>query len=699
MPIFKLESREEKLQRRLDAALRPLATALPERRVPELITLMRVLRPRRAADAADANLRIRCLTEVLAREPAHRAALKDSLFQLLAEKQWVHLLADSGILTAEGLLPGLWDRMGRKLLPDVVNPTNLRDVLGQLFSRHDDHEWVTAIEDERWAYLLDALELGSALPPDTRRLLQLQVLGALQVLAYRMAAIGVEPELVRNHPAIERYESPFLSLAEESRQFIRERQEALTEKREPTIDDKHLAVLLGQCNDVLSKIRRQSEKTGASISLTALLIRGEQIAMRMLALLTLLQGRTQHEQNLDRVMLFKRLVRAANRRISLRWHWSQHMALLATRIATNAGKTGEQYITTSRHEYKELFRSALGAGILVAVAAFIKLGLVGVERAPLVEAFVYSSNYIWCFVLMSAMHWTLATKQPAMTANRIAHSLDRDDAGRRRIETLVELIVRTSRSQFVAVAGNLAVVIPLAIGLGYAVLAQTGTHYLDPDKAQYLLREVDPFSLRTWFWASLTGVWLFLSGLISGYYDNKAVYDRIPQRVAQLPWLRRLVGESGATRVAEYLEDHLGALAGSLFFGIFLGSTAALGKILGLPLDTLHVTFASANTTFALVASDWHVSGAELARLLGGIATIGLINLLVSFGLALYVAMKARDVEFNDTRNLLIRLGSRLAMTPREFFFPPREPAPAGSQAAPTAPRADSQKPDAQNPS
>lgn len=672
--LFRRGTSEEKLQRRLEAAARPLATALPEQRLAALVRLMRALRPADAEDAEDANLRLRCLTEVLAREPAYRTALKETLIQLLSEKQGVHLLADSGILTNEGLISGMWARFGKKILPDEVNPTNLRDVLGLLFSRRRDHQWVAAIDDERWAYLLDSLNLGTALAPEVQRLLQLQVLEALQVLAYRMAAIGVEPELVRNHPAIERYESPFLGLAEESRQFIRERQAALTEKREPAIDDKHLGVLLGQCNDVLAKIRRQSEKSGASISLTALLIRGEQIAARMLSLLALLRPNAQHEHNLERVRLFKRLVRAANRRISLRWHWSQHMALLATRIAANAGKTGEQYITATASEYANLFRSALGAGLLVGLAAFIKLAMVGEQRAPLVEAFVYSSNYIWCFMLMSALHWTLATKQPAMTANRIAHSLDRDESGKRRIETLVELMVRTSRSQIAAVAGNLVIAFPLAIGLAYVVQAQTGSHYIDPVKAQALLDETDPLAIRTLFWAALTGVWLFLAGLISGYYDNKAVYDRIPQRVAQLNWLRRMAGDAGAQRVADYVENNLGALAGSLFFGVFLGSTAALGKILGLPLDTLHVTFASANSGFALAALDWQVGWQQLASLGAGIALIGMMNLLVSFGLALYVALKARDVEFTDRRQLISRLGARLFSTPRDFLVPPKAP-------------------------
>jgi hypothetical protein len=50
--------------------------------------------------------------------------------------------------------------------------------------------------------------------------------------------------------------------------------------------------------------------------------------------------------------------------------------------------------------------------------------------------------------------------------------------------------------------------------------------------------------------AALTGVLLFLAGLLSGYFDNKAAYDRIPERIAHLGWLRRLIGPQRADRFA-----------------------------------------------------------------------------------------------------------------------------------------------------
>jgi site-specific recombinase len=54
-----------------------------------------------------------------------------------------------------------------------------------------------------------------------------------------------------------------------------------------------------------------------------------------------------------------------------------------------------------------------------------------------------------------------------------------------------------------------------------------------------------------------------------------------------------------------------------------------------------------------------------------GVGLNGLTNLLVSFGLALVVAMKARRVTFGQWRALVARLRQRFVQRPQEFFLPP----------------------------
>jgi len=51
------------------------------------------------------------------------------------------------------------------------------------------------------------------------------------------------------------------------------------------------------------------------------------------------------------------------------------------------------------------------------------------------------------------------------------------------------------------------------------------------------------------------------------------------------------------------------------------------------------------------------------------------MNLAVSFGLALYVAMKSRKVSFAQWRLLFVKVLSRLNQHPEEFLLPPKKEA------------------------
>lgn len=103
-----------------------------------------------------------------------------------------------------------------------------------------------------------------------------------------------------------------------------------------------------------------------------------------------------------------------------------------------------------------------------------------------------------------------------------------------------------------------------------------------------------------------------------------------------------------------------------------LGSMGTLGFIFGLPIDIRHITFSTAYVGYALVALDWQISLQTLLLVGIGVLGIGLINLSVSFGLALRVALRAQRVRFEDRRGLLRRIGRRFIERPGEFFWPPK---------------------------
>jgi site-specific recombinase len=284
---------------------------------------------------------------------------------------------------------------------------------------------------------------------------------------------------------------------------------------------------------------------------------------------------------------------------------------------------------------------------------------------------MHSLNYSLGFVLIHLLNFTLATKQPAMTAATIAGSIDASGGKSRDLHRLADLVAATIRSQFAAIAGNVAVAIPTAAAIALVCQWITGHHAFDLEKAQHTLHGLSPTASLAILYAAITGGLLFFAGLISGYFDNKAVYDRIPQRIAHLRWLRRLIGPQRTDRFAGYIGRNLGGLAGNILLGIMLAAVTPIGIMLGLQLEVRHVTLSAANFAFALAALDFHIGVLPFIDALAGIALIGVTNLSVSFALALWIALKARGTDFSDSRRLAAILIQRMHTAPASFILPP----------------------------
>ena len=342
------------------------------------------------------------------------------------------------------------------------------------------------------------------------------------------------------------------------------------------------------------------------------------------------------------------------------------------RFTEHASKTGEHYVTHSKADYLLMLRAAMGAGLIIGFMALIKIGFAKLKAPPLVEAFLFSMNYSLGFMLVHVLHFTIATKQPAMTAAHIAEQIRESNGGEATVESIADLAIKVFRTQFVAILGNVCIAMPTAYVIALCGSWLYGGHWITPEKAQHLLHELDPLRSLALFHAAIAGVCLFLVGLISGYHDNTAIYHQIPERIAQLPWLRRLFGAARAQRLGDYLGDNLGGLAGNFYFGIMLGSIGTLGFILGLPIDIRHITFSAANFAYALVALDHQIGFDTALTSMLGIIGIGSVNLLVSFGLALFVALKSRGARFNQKGAFVREMGRRFLRTPGQFFLPPR---------------------------
>jgi site-specific recombinase len=163
---------------------------------------------------------------------------------------------------------------------------------------------------------------------------------------------------------------------------------------------------------------------------------------------------------------------------------------------------------------------------------------------------------------------------------------------------------------------------------------------------------------------------LFLSGLVSGYFDNQARYRQLAERVTAAPGLAWL-GKSGTARAGRLVDEHYGAVLGNVFFAAYLGAFGVAGALTGLPLDIRHVAFSSAAIGIALPSVGIENAGAALGWSLAGVVMIGIVNLFVSFGLALYVAMRSRSLGSAQVLRLGALLARRFARQPLAFLTPP----------------------------
>jgi site-specific recombinase len=644
----------------------------------KLAQLVELVRPRWNELSSDAETRLQTLLSRLRDEPWMAESLRNLIHSVLLSTSHRSLYAESGVIESEGLVSGVFRRTMSSLLPPAVDDGFLRDVLLQIFSEPDDHEWLEKVGVEEWNELFERLELEGAKAEAVRRHIRFEMFEALRLVSVRLAALGSDPTLVRYLPALAKHESPFLAQEDEVQALVVRLGAAA-----PQPDDRHLDVLIRQCSECVDQVRKRSHEAGVDVNLVFMLARIEQLSERLLALRDLLDpppGVDADAQRERRIVFFTKLVRSESRRHSLRDLFSGALELVARRVTEHASKSGEHYVSASREQFFRMYRAASGAGLIIAAMALNKILLAKLDMPLVWVAVAYSLNYGLGFVIIHVLGFTIATKQPAMTAATLAATLDPSDRREDRVEALTELAAEVSRTQWVSIAGNVTIgfLTALAIALACGAL---GVNPVDVEKGDQLLHELHPLKSLALLHAAIAGVYLFLSGLISGYFDNLSLYHRVPDRIRQVRWLRRFLGAARSERFAAYVEHNLGALVGNFLFGCMLGSTGVFGKLLGLPLDIRHVSFAAANLGYGIEASNFQVLWTAVVNSAFGVACIGLVNLVVSFSLALRVALRSRGIEAGQTRGLFTSVARRFLVGPRDFFWPPPTPRTKSSDA------------------
>ena len=464
-----------------------------------------MIRPRRGEGSDAAAARYDALLTRLEADPVRAAQVRHHMLGLLGSRRLVSFFADSGILPATGFFSELGRIVTQRLLPELPDHGELRSAVRQVFHRRDDWVWLQAMPPELaqrfWRIVGgDAAALAPLFNPVLEQMLE-----ALLVVAYRVGGVGVEEEFGRLGAEFAGYAPRFRGLTRAAQHFADAFRARLKDPAQPFEDEAELLVMVDQCEEVLERARRASMRLGTSLHLTYLMRRTAQSLRRIATLARLLAARFAHEDAergrqaalVGWSEMVRESLRAENKRDSVREHLSKGIALLALRVTDNAAKTGEHYVADTREEYFSMWRSAAGAGLIIAAMALLKIVTAKMDLALMGYATLYSLNYGLGFVLIYMLHLTIATKQPAMTAQTIAGYLGGVGHGaallrRAELERVVDLVVAVARSQFAAIVGNVMVALPTAVALSLALAQLKGAPIIDVGKAAHLLDDLSP---------------------------------------------------------------------------------------------------------------------------------------------------------------------------------------------------------------
>jgi site-specific recombinase len=242
-------------QDRIEAALRTCLDANAEP-LASLVALFEQVRPERGADPERGRENFLVLVRFLAHDQSYRVALREKFLALFGSRRQVSFYADSGILSNAGALREIRRSIAQRMLPELPDEEHLKDTFGRIFHQREDHRWLAGISQEDSHAFWRALDVAAARDDPRLRHSIHQMLDALEVLSHRVSAMGLEPELLRIAPELEKHGSPFFGQSAEIGRFAQAYRAILDDSAAPQEDEKHALVLLGQCTDVLAAARR-----------------------------------------------------------------------------------------------------------------------------------------------------------------------------------------------------------------------------------------------------------------------------------------------------------------------------------------------------------------------------------------------------------------------------------------------------------
>ena len=496
----------------------------------------------------------------------------------------------------------------------------------------------------------------------------------MDLITQRISGRALETDVIKMVPEFDDYESPFTAFEKEL--FLIEDRIRNSENHFIKPDDlsyAQLLVLHKQCEDFVEKAFHNSSKYGISLRVNQNLLKIRQQLVRLKFLVSLLIIEKGTDKKNNGIVLALHLIKYNCYKNNVRKFIGESTQLISYEITQHTAKTGEHYITESKQEYFKMFRTALGGGFIVGILCIIKVLLSKADTSFFGHAFLYSMNYAFGFIAIYLLGFTLATKQPAMTASALIKALEegviKKGKDAEKYKAFAILFARVFRSQFIAFMGNVIMAFPVSL-LGIWCIDYAFQYNIAATKWEGLLIDLSPIHSLAIFHAAIAGVFLFLSGIISGSIANRDKHNQVYFRITEHPLLKRSLGKDRTIKLAKLYRKRWAGIISNFWFGIFMGSTASIGLFLGLNLDIRHITFGSGNLALALYGANYAVSNSMLFWGIFGIGVIGLVNFMVSFSLSLGLAFRSRAISVFELRFVTVSIWNHFKSRPISFFFP-----------------------------
>lgn len=631
------------------------------------------------------HARLRYLLQVLENNPDVAARTAATVRSVLLDNDPTALLCDTGVASRPGFWGEFWRRVVTWMLPPPPNRGDMSGLFTLLFRRAGDAQWVESLDDETLVRIrtLMRTEPDSA-PPQANavagtaphalaRRLERALTSSMQVLVSQVRAVGLSQDIRSRLPGrVE--ESPFFTLEEAAAALFDSTPDTPREVVGQRLNV--LRALLDACRAAGDAVYEELKRNGVAVDVVYQI---ESMKLRLARIELLLGVWIDPTQRHKYAHLIAELIRCTLARGSIRHLAASSLVQLARRVMDRSAETGEHYIARDTLEYLDMLKASLGGGFVVAFTVYVKFIITSLHVDKFVEGLFNALNYAGSFLVIQFAHFTLATKQPAMTGPALARRLDAAYTPDGR-EAFVDDTLAMLRSNAAAIAGNLAVVFPLAWAIQWLAMRWLEQPLIDADKARDTLQSLT-FWGPTPLYAAVTGALIWLSSLIAGWADNWFALHRVHDVMAYGRRTRRLIGARGAVRWAGFWQRNVSQIAANVSLGLMLGFLPAIVDALGSTLEVRHVSLSAGQIAAALATLGWELVHTQLFWMaVAGTAATGALNVIVSFALAFNVALASREMRRDDRVSLTAGVRRRILRRPAALFWPVKpRPAPVES--------------------